>query len=103
MNLVVQKYGGTSLGDASKIRRAAQRIAAEARSVVAVVSAMGGTTDTMFELARDLADAPHARELDLLLSTGEQASAAALALALNELGVPARSFSGYDGGIITDG
>jgi aspartate kinase len=103
MNLVVQKYGGTSLGDASKIRRAAQRIAAEARSVVAVVSAMGGTTDTMFDLARDLADTPHARELDLLLSTGEQASAAALALALNELGVPARSFSGYDGGIITDG
>ncbi|MBP2329028.1 aspartate kinase [Kibdelosporangium banguiense] len=103
MNLVVQKYGGTSLADASKISRAARRIAAERRSVVAVVSAMGGTTDSILGLARDLTDSPDARELDLLLSTGEQASAAALALALNELGVPARSFNGRDGGITTDG
>ncbi|RSM88632.1 aspartate kinase [Kibdelosporangium aridum] len=103
MNLVVQKYGGTSLGDAGKISRAARRIAAEHRSVVAVVSAMGGTTDSILSLARDLTETPDARELDLLLSTGEQASAAALALALNELGVPARSFNGRDGGITTDG
>jgi aspartate kinase len=103
MDLVIQKYGGTSLGDASKIRRAARRIAAADGPVVAVVSAMGRTTDSMLHLARDLTDTPHARELDLLLSTGEQASAAALALALHELGVPARSFSAHDGGIITDG
>ncbi|GAA1293038.1 aspartate kinase [Saccharothrix xinjiangensis] len=103
MSLVVQKYGGTSLGDAGKISRAARRIAAEGRSVVVVVSAMGGTTDTMLGLAHNLTDDPHGRELDLLLSTGEQASAAALAIALRELGVPARSFSGRDGGIITDG
>ncbi len=103
MNLVIQKYGGTSLGDASKISHAAQRIAAADGPVIVVVSAMGGTTDSMLDLARDLTDTPHARELDLLLSTGEQASAAALALALNERGVPARSFSARDGGIITDG
>ncbi|MCR3750111.1 aspartate kinase [Lentzea californiensis] len=103
MNLVVQKYGGTSLCDANKIRHAAQRIAAEDRYVVAVVSAMGSTTDTMLNLAHDITDSPHARELDVLLSTGERASAAALALALHELGVPARSFSGRDGGILTDG
>ncbi|MEU4831264.1 aspartate kinase [Streptosporangium sp. NPDC023615] len=103
MNLVVQKYGGTSLGDVSKISHAAQRIAAANGSVVAVVSAMGDTTDAMLELARDLTDNPHARELDILLSTGEQASAAALAMALHELGVPARSFNARDGGIITDG
>ncbi|MBB5780233.1 aspartate kinase [Nonomuraea jabiensis] len=103
MNLVIQKYGGTSLGDVSKISHAAKRIAAADGSVVAVVSAMGSATDTMLDLARSLTATPHARELDLLLSTGEQASAAALALALNELGVPARSFSARDGGIITDG
>ncbi|MGW0195701.1 aspartate kinase [Nonomuraea sp. NPDC003201] len=103
MDLVIQKYGGTSLGDVSKISHAAKRIAAADGSVVAVVSAMGGATDTMLDLARNLTATPHARELDLLLSTGEQASAAALALALHELGVPARSFSARDGGIITDG
>lgn len=103
MDLVIQKYGGTSLGDAGKIRRVARRIAAADGSVVAVVSAMGRTTNSMIELARDLTDTPHARELDLLLSTGEQASAAALAIALHELGVPARSFSAHDCGIITDG
>ncbi|MER6005335.1 aspartate kinase [Nonomuraea angiospora] len=103
MDLVIQKYGGTSLGDVSKISHAAKRIAAADGSVVAVVSAMGSATDTMLDLARNLTATPHARELDLLLSTGEQASAAALALALHELGVPARSFSARDGGIITDG
>ncbi|MEV0611816.1 aspartate kinase [Nonomuraea sp. NPDC050404] len=103
MDLVIHKYGGTSLGDPNKIARAAERIAAADGSVVAVVSAMGRTTDTMLDLARDLTDTPHERELDLLLSTGEQASAAALALALHERGVPARSFSARDGGILTDG
>ncbi|TKK77335.1 aspartate kinase [Herbidospora galbida] len=103
MDLVIQKYGGTSLGDVDKIGHAAQRIAAANGSVVAVVSAMGGTTDAMLGLARELTDNPHARELDLLLSTGEQASAAALAMALHELGVPARSFNARDGGIVTDG
>lgn len=103
MALVIHKYGGTSLGDPSKIARAAERIAAADESVVAVVSAMGRTTDTMLDLARNLTDTPHERELDLLLSTGEQASAAALAMALHERGVPVRSFSARDGGIITDG
>ncbi|MFI6737815.1 aspartate kinase [Nonomuraea sp. NPDC050451] len=103
MNLVIQKYGGTSLGDVSRISHAAKRIAAADGSVVAVVSAMGSATDTMLDLARNLTATPHARELDLLLSTGEQASAAALALALHELGVPARSLGARDGGIITDG
>ncbi|MGH3870461.1 MAG: hypothetical protein ACRDSR_02935 [Pseudonocardiaceae bacterium] len=103
MNLVIQKYGGTSLGDLSKISHAAQRIAAEHRSVVAVVSAMGGATDTMLDLARNLVNTPDARELDLLISIGEPASAVALALDTERTGVPARSFNGRDGGIITDG
>lgn len=103
MDLVIQKYGGTSLGDVDKIGHVAKRIAAAQGPVVAVVSAMGGTTDAMLGLARELTDNPHARELDLLLSTGEQASAAALAMALHELGVPARSFNARDGGILTDG
>ncbi|WP_280267341.1 aspartate kinase [Nocardia wallacei] len=106
MSLVVQKYGGTSLGDAHKIRHVARRVAATVRDrqpVVVVVSAMGGTTDTLLALARTLTDDPHPRERDLLLSTGEQTSAAALALALHELGTPARSFTGRDAGITTDG
>jgi aspartate kinase len=103
MDLVIHKYGGTSLGDPSKIASAAKRIATADSPVVAVVSAMGKTTDTMIDLAHGLTDTPHERELDLLLSTGEQVSAAALAMALHERGVPARSFSAHDGGIITDG
>jgi aspartate kinase len=71
--------------------------------VIAVVSAMGGATDSLLDLANSLATVPDARELDLLLSTGEQASAAALAMALGDLGVPARSFTGRDAGIVTDG
>jgi aspartate kinase len=106
MSLLVQKFGGTSVNDPDKIRRVAQRIAAaraEGYAIVAVVSAMGGTTDALISLSHSLSDMPDERELDLLLSTGEQASAAALAIALREADVDARSFSGRDAGILTDG
>src|SRR4051794_35520883 len=106
MSLLVQKFGGTSVGDPGKIRRVAQRIAAacaQGHAIVAVVSAMGGTTDALISLSRSLSDTPDERELDLLLSTGEQASAAALAIALRAASIDARSFSGRDAGIVTDG
>lgn len=106
MSLLVQKFGGTSVADPDKIRRVAQRIAAtraEGHAVVAVVSAMSGATDALISLYRSLSGLPENREFDLLLSTGEQASAAALAIALHEMGVDARSLSGRDAGILTDG
>ncbi|MGK5546810.1 aspartate kinase [Streptomyces sp. URMC 127] len=104
--LLVQKFGGTSLAGPDRIKRAAQRIAAardEGHQVVAVVSAMGSTTNRLLDLAGKLNGPETGRELDRLLSTGETASAAALALTLNSMGIPARSFSGREAGIVTDG
>ena len=105
MPLIVQKYGGSSLADAPKILAVARRIVAARGSgagVIAVVSAMGDTTDELIQLARTVAREPHARELDLLLSTGELVSCTLLTMALRELGHDAISLSGPQAGIHTD-
>ena len=104
--LVVQKYGGSSLADALRIRRVARRIAREragAAELVIVVSAMGDTTDELLALAGAITDEPDARELDVLLATGEHQSATLLSMALHALGVPAISLTGAQAGITTDG
>lgn len=103
--LLVQKYGGSSVADVDKLRRVAARVAkarAAGHDVVVVVSAMGNTTNELLALARSVAQAPGRRELDMLISVGERVSMALLAMALHELGVPARSFTGSQSGIITD-
>jgi aspartate kinase len=105
MALVVQKYGGSSLADADKINNVAGRIARakkDGNKVVAVVSAMGDTTDELIELAGQVSDSPDRRELDVLLSTGELRSCALVAMRLNSLGYPAISLSGAQAGIRTD-
>ena len=103
--ILVQKFGGTSLSTPARIKRAAKRVAACQRSgyeVVVVVSAMGDSTDHLLSLASQVAKEPAARELDLLLSTGEGVSATLMSMALNELGVPAVSLLGFQAGIQTD-
>ncbi len=103
--LVVQKYGGSSLADAGRIRHAARRIALESESgsaLVVVVSAMGDTTDDLLALAARITDEPDPRELDLLLATGEHMSGTLVAMALHSLGVPAISLTGAQAGIRTD-
>lgn len=105
MALIVQKYGGSSVGDAERIKNVARRIATRARagdSIVAVVSAMGGTTDDLLNLAGQISDHPEARELDLLLSTGETVSMTLMAMALHALDIDAVSLSGAQAGLRTD-
>jgi aspartate kinase len=105
MALVVQKYGGSSVADAEAIKRVAQSIAATCRdghSVCVVVSAMGDTTDELMELAEQVSPLPPARELDMLLTAGERISMALLAMAIANLGLSARSFTGSQAGVITD-
>jgi aspartate kinase len=105
MALIVQKYGGTSVGDADRIRRVAQRVveAADAgQRVCVVVSAMGHTTDELVDLASQISAVPHERELDMLLSAGERISMALLSMAIMELGRSAISFTGSQAGIVTD-
>ncbi|MHB8515269.1 MAG: aspartate kinase [Dehalococcoidia bacterium] len=105
MALVVQKYGGTSVATAERIKHVAGRIKRRAEagdSVVAVVSAMGDTTDELIALAHQIADRPHAREMDVLLSTGETQSSALLVMALHTIGVDAISLSGAQAGMRTD-
>ena len=105
MPLIVQKYGGSSVADAEKIISVAKRIGAVRRSgadVVVVVSAMGDTTDELIELAHTISPEPHAREMDLLLSTGELVSSTLLTMALREQGHEAISLSGPQAGIRTD-
>jgi aspartate kinase len=105
MALIVQKYGGTSVADAERIKNVARRIVAtkdKGNQVVVVVSAMGDTTDELIELAYQLAEEPSARELDLLLSTGEIVSSTLLAMALRDMGCEAISLSGAQAGIHTD-
>ena len=104
--LVVQKFGGSSLADADRIRRVARRIARERASgsqLVVVVSAMGDTTDELVALAAAITDEPDERELDMLLATGEHQSATLVSMALHALGVPAISLTGGQAGITTDG
>lgn len=106
MGLIVQKYGGTSVGSAERIKAVARRVLAAKRQgskVVVVVSAMGDTTDELISLARQIADDPDDREMDLLLSTGEIISCTLLAMALRSLGQEAVSFTGAQAGIRTDG
>ena len=105
MGLIVQKYGGTSVADAGRIKRVAERIVAsrsKGDDVVAVVSAMGDTTDLLTSLAREVCDEPNQREMDLLLSTGELVSSSLLAMALRQLGQDAVSLSGFQAGIKTE-
>ncbi len=105
MAVLVQKYGGTSVGDAEKIRHVAERIAAARRagnSIAVVVSAMGDTTDRLIELAESISAAPDPRELDVLLSTGELVSCTLVTMALREIGEEAVSMSGAQAGIRTD-
>jgi aspartate kinase len=104
--LVVQKYGGSSVADAERIRRVAARIVEakkQGNDVVVVVSAMGDTTDGLLELAQQVCPAPPARELDMLLTAGERISNALVAMAIESLGAHARSFTGSQAGVITTG
>jgi len=103
--LIVQKYGGTSVGDLSRIRNVARRVAKtrqEGNDVVVVVSAMAGETDRLIQLAYQASDNPDLREYDALISTGEQVSMALLAITLHAMGVPSKSFLGPQLRIITD-
>jgi aspartate kinase len=106
MALIVQKYGGTSVGNTDRIKNVARRVA-EYRShgdrVVVVVSAMSGVTDGLIKLAKDIAPLPSEREMDMLLATGEQQTIALTAIALHTLDVPAVSMTGAQAGIVTDG
>jgi aspartate kinase len=105
VGLIVQKYGGTSVANASRILRVAERVAAAKKSgddVVVVVSAMGDSTDDLIELANQVSLVPAPRELDMLLTAGERISMALLAMALVDRGVSAKSFTGSQAGIITD-
>lgn len=103
--IVVQKFGGSSVGDLEKVKKVAARVKArrdEGWQLVVVVSAMGDTTDELLGLAKQLSADPPRRELDMLLTCGERISMALLSMALQELGVPAISFTGSQSGIITD-
>ena len=104
MGLVVQKYGGSSVADAEKIRSVARRVAESGagHQVVVVVSAMGKTTDGLGALAHQVTASPEPREMDMLLATGEQLTTALLAMALQGLGLKARSFTGAQAGLRTD-
>ncbi|NGY59657.1 aspartate kinase [Lentzea sp. NEAU-D13] len=104
MALVVQKYGGSSVESAERIKRVAERIVATKKAgndVVVVVSAMGDTTDELLDLARQVSPVPPARELDMLLTSGERISMSLLAMAINSLGAEARSYTGSQAGVIT--
>lgn len=103
--LIVQKYGGSSLADADRIRRAARRVAEQVRSghkLVTVVSAQGSTTDLLLQNAAGISPKPSLRELDAYLAAGEQMSAALMAMALMEEGIPAVSLTGWQAGLRTD-
>jgi len=105
MSLIVQKFGGTSVGDIARIEQVADKIAgfrANGDDIVVVVSAMSGETNRLIELAKSLQDQPLPRELDVLLSTGEQVTTALLSMALNKRGVKAKSYTGAQVRILTD-
>ncbi len=105
MPIVVQKYGGSSLADAESIKRVARRIVATRKAgndVCVVVSARGDTTDELIDLAQEVSPVPPPRELDMLLTAGERISMALVAMAIHDLGLSARSFTGSQAGVITD-
>ena len=104
--ILVQKYGGSSVATAECVKNVARRVAAKSRegkSVVVVVSAMGKTTDSLVDLSRDITAHPERRELDMLLHAGEIISAAVVAMAITEEGIPSISFTGQQAGMLTDG
>ncbi|AZQ77777.1 MULTISPECIES: aspartate kinase [Flaviflexus] len=105
MSLVVQKYGGSSVSDADALKRVAKRIVDTKKAgndVVVVVSAMGDTTDELLDLAAQITSKPPAREMDILLTAGERVSMSLLAMAVDELGVPAHAYTGQQAGLRTD-
>src|SRR3954466_8178743 len=105
MALIVQKYGGTSVGNTDRIKNVARRVARfhrEGHQVVVVVSAMSGETNRLLGLARELSSSPNPRELDVVAATGEQVTIGLLAIALDEIGVKAKSYNGGQGRILTD-
>ena len=105
MGLIVQKYGGTSVGDAERIKSVAERIVSTARSgnqVCVVVSAMGHSTDELVSLAAQVSDDPNPREMDMLLTAGERISMALLSMVISDLGYESISFTGSQAGIVTD-
>src|SRR6188472_2795302 len=106
MALIVQKFGGTSVGNPDRIKNVAARVAkyhAKGDKVVVVVSAMSGVTDNLIKLAKEIMPLPSEREMDMLLATGEQTTIALLAIALHSIGIPAVSLTGAQAGIVTDG
>ncbi|MCV2503942.1 MAG: aspartate kinase, partial [Neisseriaceae bacterium] len=105
MALIVQKYGGTSVGSIERIQNVARRIAKfkqQGNDVVVVVSAMSGETNRLLALAEAIQTQPNPRELDVVLSTGEQVTIGLLCMALQEIGVPAKSYTGWQIPISTD-
>ena len=105
MALVCQKFGGTSVADADRLRRVADTVAATRQAgndVIVVVSAMGTTTDDLIDLANQVSSTPSGREMDMLLTAGERISMSLLAMALEDMDVPAVSFTGSQAGILTD-
>src|SRR5438045_8007688 len=106
MSLLVQKYGGTSVGNPERIKNVAKRVAkyrAQGDQIVVVVSAMSGETDKLIKLAKEIMPLPSEREMDMLLATGEQTTIALTAMALHALDVEAISLTGAQAGIVTDG
>jgi aspartate kinase len=106
MALIVQKYGGTSVGNTDRIKNVAARVAkyhAQGDKIVVVVSAMSGVTDNLIKLAKDIMPLPDEREMDVLLATGEQTTIALAAIALHSINIPAVSLTGAQAGIVTDG
>src|SRR5881227_4033091 len=106
MALIVQKYGGTSVGNPERIKNVAARVAkyhAKGDQIVVIVSAMSGVTDNLIRLAKEIMALPNEREMDMLLATGEQTTIALTAMALHSLGIPAVSLTGAQAGIVTDG
>src|SRR5215510_6026243 len=106
MALIVQKYGGTSVGNPDRIKNVAARVAkyrAKGDQIVVVVSAMSGVTDGLIKLAKEIMPLPSEREMDMLLATGEQTTIALTAMALHAMGVEAISLTGAQAGIVTDG
>ncbi|HZG75050.1 MAG TPA: aspartate kinase, partial [Paenibacillus sp.] len=105
MALVVMKFGGSSVGDAERMKRVAKRVVEKKREgnrVVVVVSAMGDTTDDLIDLSKQLTDQPSAREMDMLLMTGEQVSVALLSMTIHTHGEAAVSYTGWQVGMITE-
>lgn len=105
MALIVQKYGGTSVGDIERIRNVAKRIVKtydQGHDVVVVLSAMSGVTDGLIAMAHQASKIPDKRELDVLMSTGEQTTIALMAMTIHDMGYPAASLLGFQADIITD-